>query len=278
MTVKDALQEATNTLYYAEVGTPYLDACVLLAHALETSKEHLFSSFYTEVAPEAYACFREYVNRRCLGIPVSYIRHKKEFYGLEFYVDERVLVPRPDSETLVETVGVILRKHEGLKKIHDVCTGSGCIAITLQHLFPEMEVTASDISAGAGEVFLHNCRKLLHKELPFYQTDLLSGLDGGFDIIVSNPPYLTDAEASDLKNSGWPEPELALRAGENGCFYLMELIKTAPRCLGSGGYLVLEASPPQMKILTDFMHKLNYINITVEQDLAGRKRVLYASV
>jgi release factor glutamine methyltransferase len=276
MTIKDALRQATSVLYYAEMETPYLDACVLLAHALKLSKEQLFVSFYRELAPDEYARFKEFLDLRCSGRPVSYIRGVKEFYGLEFYVDERVLVPRPDTETLIEAARVILTEHEAFKKVHDLGTGSGCIAVTLKHLFPMLEVSASDISAGAGEVFLDNCRRLLGNELVFTRSDLFNGLKGRFDLIVSNPPYLTDAETDAMKKTGWPEPELALRAGPDGCSYLKEIIRAAPAFLNPGGYLALEAAPPQIKICKDFMNKLNYINSTVVRDLAGRDRVIYA--
>jgi release factor glutamine methyltransferase len=254
MTIKDALRQATSVLYYAEVETPYLDACVLLAHALKLSKEQLFVSFYRELAPDEYARFKEFLDLRCSGRPVSYIRGVKEFYGLEFYVDERVLVPRPDTETLIEAARVILTEHEAFKKVHDLGTGSGCIAVTLKHLFPMLEVSASDIT----------------------RSDLFHGLKGRFDLIVSNPPYLTDAETDAMKKTGWPEPELALRAGPDGCSYLKEIIRAAPAFLNPGGYLALEAAPPQIKICKDFMNKLNYINSTVVRDLAGRDRVIYA--
>ncbi len=276
MTIKEALQEATSVLYYAEVETPYLDACVLLAHALKISKERLFISFYEELPPDIYARFKEYLDIRCSGRPVSYIRRVKEFYGLEFYVDERVLVPRPDTETLIEAARGILAEHNTFIRVHDLGTGTGCIAVTLKHLFPGLEVSASDISAGAGEVFLYNCRRLLGKELVFINSDLFAGLKGRFDLIVSNPPYLTDAEADSLKQTGWPEPELALRAGPDGCLYLKRIISAAPAFLNPGGYLALEAAPPQIKICKDFMGKLNYINSTVVRDLAGRERVIYA--
>ncbi|MBN1797619.1 MAG: peptide chain release factor N(5)-glutamine methyltransferase [Spirochaetales bacterium] len=278
MTVKDALRKATSVLYYAEVETPYLDACVLLAHTLNTTKEKLFSSFEQEISAPAYKRFERVLDRRCSGKPVSYIRRRKEFYGLEFFVDERVLVPRPDTETLIETISIVLRSDPSLTTVHDLMTGSGCIAIALQHLFPELSVSASDISKQAAQVFSLNCRRLLGRLLPFYHADVFKGLTSAYDVIVSNPPYLTDSEVDNLKKIGWPEPEQALRAGPDGLDYLKAIIRSAPQHLNPGGYLFLEAASPQLKILEDFMKKLNYINSTVVKDLAGRERVIYARI
>jgi release factor glutamine methyltransferase len=278
MTVKEALQKATSVLYYAEIETPYLDACVLLAHSLDVSKERLFSSFEQEIDAAAYTLFEGFIDRRCSGTPVSYIRRCKEFYGLDFYVDERVLVPRPDTETLIEAASSVLNSDPGLKTVHDLMTGSGCIAITLQHLFPSITVSASDVSEKAAQVFLRNCRRLLGRELPFSRADVFEGINARYDVIVSNPPYLTDAETDNLKKIGWPEPEQALRAGSDGLKYLKKIIRSAPRHLNAGGYLFLEAASPQLKILKDFMRNLNYNYSTVVKDLAGRERVIYARV
>jgi release factor glutamine methyltransferase len=278
MTVKDALQEATSVLYYAEVKTPYLDACVLLAHTLDITKEKLFSSFKQEISLPDYKQFKRVLDQRCSGKPVSYIRRRKEFYGLDFFVDERVLVPRPDTETLIETVSFVLSSNPCLKAVHDLMTGSGCIAITLQHLFPGISVSASDISEQAAQVFSLNCRRILGRLLPFFHADVFKGLASAYDVIVSNPPYLTDSEVDNLKKIGWPEPEQALRAGPDGLDYLKEIIRSAPEHLTPGGYLFLEAASPQLKILEDFMKKLNYINSTVVKDLAGRERVIYARI
>jgi release factor glutamine methyltransferase len=278
MTVQDALHEGTSILYYAEAETPFLDASLLLAFALGISKERLFASLPEEIDPGLFMKFKKYLDDRCHGLPVSYIRHKKEFYGLEFFVDGRVLVPRPDTETLIDAVKAVLASGGKHKKVHDLGTGSGCIAITLQHLFPEIEVSASDISRDASAVFQYNSRHLINRQLPFFYADLFEGLPGGYDIIVSNPPYLTDGEVDDLKIIGWPEPEIALKGGSDGLYFLKEIIRLAPRHLRPHGHLFLEAAPTQIKILKDFMAKLHYINITVVKDLAERERVIYAGI
>ena len=133
MTVRSLLTQGYDTLFYAEVQTPFLDAVVLLAHAMETTKEKLLASLPDEVPPGVRGhASGGFVDLRCAGVPVSYIRQAKEFYGLDFYVDERVLVPRPDTEVLVEKVLQCVRADPRLRRVHDACTGSGCIGIAAE--------------------------------------------------------------------------------------------------------------------------------------------------
>jgi len=179
MTVRAALEEGKSLLYYGEVETPLLDATVLLSEALGVSKERLLASLPDPLPEEPYRRFRGFLDRRLSGHPVSYIRGRKEFYSLEFLVDERVLVPRPETELLVEEALRLLPdgppRGRGFR-VHDACTGSGCVAIALKHSLPELEVSASDLSRGALAVARANARRLLAPGagLRFYRTDLLS--------------------------------------------------------------------------------------------------------
>ncbi|MBN1699738.1 MAG: peptide chain release factor N(5)-glutamine methyltransferase [Spirochaetales bacterium] len=263
-------------LYYAEVETPMLDSIVLLAEAVGMTKEKLYASFTHSIEEGQYGRFREFLHDRCSGVPVSYICRRKEFYGKEFFVDPRVLVPRPDTEILVDYAFSLVKTHGYIRNIHDACTGSGCIAITIQTLLPEAAVSASDISGAAKEVFEENCRRILGQGagIPFFVSDLLAGVKGTYDMIVSNPPYLTDRETSDLKKIGWPEPELALRGGTDGTEPSRRLIRQAPQRLAAGGYLVLESAPPHMDVLRLFMEKNGFTDIAVVCDLGQRPRVI----
>ena len=173
MTVRTLLTQGYDTLFFAELESPLLDAVVLLAHALSVTKERLLASMPDEVEPEAEKRFRGFLDMRCSGSPVSYIRRVKEFYGLEFYVDERVLVPRPDTEVLVDKVLRVVKADPRLRLVHDTCTGSGCIGITLQRTTPELTVSASDISASALDVAAMNAQRILGKEIESYHSDLL---------------------------------------------------------------------------------------------------------
>jgi release factor glutamine methyltransferase len=274
MTARSLLAQGYDILFFAEVDTPLLDALVLLAHALATTKERLLASLPDAVSPEAEERYRALVDRRCEGIPVSYLRRIKEFYGLEFYVDERVLVPRPDTEVLVEKVLGVVRGDPGLRRVHDACTGSGCVGIALKRTVPDLEVSASDISGPALEVAGLNGQRLLGRGLPAFRSDMLDAVPGPFDVIASNPPYLRDDEVADMRKLRWPEPELALRGGTDGTALAERLIRAAPGKLAPGGWLVLEAAPVQFNKLFALMDQAGFHSIDVEKDLAGRDRVI----
>ncbi|MGA2976559.1 MAG: peptide chain release factor N(5)-glutamine methyltransferase [Spirochaetia bacterium] len=274
MTVRSLLTQGYDTLFFAEVETPLLDALVLLAHALETTKEKLLASLPDPVSEETEGQYRALVDKRCSGMPVSYIRRVKEFYGLEFYVDERVLVPRPDSEVLVEKVLQIVRGDPRLHRVHDACTGSGCIGIAVKRTAPDLDVSASDISSAALEVAAVNARRILGIRLPSFQSDLLDEVPGPFDVIASNPPYLRDDEVADIRKLGWPEPEIALRGGTDGTAIAQRLIRSAPAKLAAGGWLLLEAAPAQLPKLHALMDQAGFHSVDIEKDLAGKDRVI----
>jgi len=251
-----------------------LDAVVLLAEACGITKEKLLSSYPDALDGSHFSLYENFIDKRLSGIPVSYIRKKKEFFGLEFYVDERVLVPRPDTETLVEETLNIIRRNSHIKSVHDVCTGSGCIAIAVKHTMPELYVTASDLSEEALEVFVLNARRIIKNELPHYKSDLLEDVPGTFDIIVSNPPYLNRAEIGAMKKKKWPEPMLALAGGEDGDDILKRVISTGKDHLNPGGWLLIEGGAEQMEEMKKVMEKSGYSDIIIRQDLAGKNRVL----
>ncbi len=274
MTVRSLLAKGYDTLFFAEVDSPLLDALVLLAYALNITKEKLLAALPDELAPGIEELYRGLVDRRCAGTPVSYIRRVKEFYGLEFYVDERVLVPRPDTEVLVEKVLQVVRSDPRLRRVHDACTGSGCVGISVKRAAPDLEVSASDISTDALAVATMNARRILGTELATYRADLLDGVPGPFDVIVGNPPYLKDAEVKDMQALGWPEPELALRGGTDGTQLAARLIRSAPRLLSPGGWLLLEAAPLQFNRLYALMDQAGFHTIDVEKDLGGANRVI----
>lgn len=275
MTVREAVYAGTSRLK-ERVETPFLDAVVLLCHAYGMRKEQLFAAYPDEVRNDAYMNFLKFIDYRLRGIPVSYIRGKKEFFGIDFYVDNRVLVPRPETELLVEKAIEIIAADNAGRAVHDCCTGTGCIAISLKVRYPATRVSASDISAPALEVFRKNCSHILGTEIPFCRSDLLSDVTGVFDIIVSNPPYLTTAEIRDLKSGGWPEPEVALDGGRNGLSLIDRLTRESAQRLKSGGYLLLEAAADQMSQIKRKLVQFGYQNIIISRDLAGKERVIKA--
>ena len=277
MTVGGALNQGKERLFYAEVDTPMLDATLLLSEALGTSKERLLASLPDPLDPDCWRHYCGLLDLRCSGQPVSYIRRKKEFFSLEYYVDSRVLVPRPDTEVLVEEALRLLEAGPLIQKVHDSCTGSGCVAITLKCSFPTVKVSGSDISREALQVAKENARRLLPDSwIRLYRSDLLARVPGRYDLITANPPYLTDGEVENMKKIGWPEPALALKGGIDGTDFLRRLIRQVPRKLRAGGYLLLEAAPAQMTLLQRELSGHGYREVTIIPDLAGRDRVIRA--
>jgi release factor glutamine methyltransferase len=274
MTARTLLTQGYNTLFLAEVHTPFLDSVVLLAHAMEEKKEKLLASLPDELPSEVETRFRGFLDLRCSGVPVSYICRRKEFYGIDFYVDDRVLVPRPDTEVLVEKTLQCIRSEPRLHRVHDACTGSGCVAIAVLSAAPGLDVTVSDISGPALEVAAVNAKRLLCEPIPAFRSDLLDSVPGTFDLIASNPPYLCDEEVTALSKLGWREPLLALAGGVDGTALIGRLIRSAPAHLSPGGWLVLEAAPLQMRKLFALMDQAGFHTIEVEQDLSGSNRVI----
>ncbi len=274
MTIHEALREGNSILLYAEAETPALDCTILLAESLGITKERLYASLGDEIDPESYERFRGLVDKRCSGYPVSYITHRKEFYGLDFYVDERVLVPRPDTETIVDQIIGLYRDGDSSVSVLDACTGTGCIAISVKKNLPSLDVRACDISPEALEVFAMNSRSILGYELPACVSDLLESVTSSFDCIVSNPPYIPSGETRDMKKIGWPEPALALDGGDTGTEITERLIVEAKGRLNPGGTLVIESDPGLMEKLARALEREGYSDIRVNKDLGCRDRVI----
>lgn len=275
MTIRQAITEGTQKIAIRWPETPYLDACVILASVLGSTREKLLASLADTLDAADYQAFMQGVEARAAGSPVAYITHHQEFYALDFYVDNRVLVPRADTEILVETA---LGWIGPGSRVLDLCTGSGCIAIAIKHSVPEARVEASDISDGALAVFRRNAETLLSGQLKgqivTYKSDLLSSITGKYDVIVSNPPYLTRSETARMENASWPEPKLALDGGEDGLDFIRRIIAEAAGHLLPGGRLLFEADPAQMGAIKIEFEKYKYNDIIIRKDLAGRDRVI----
>jgi release factor glutamine methyltransferase len=314
MTVRDALREGAAALTGTE--TPFLDASVLLADALGITTSSLHASG-PETVDEAYlAQYRLALASRGRGMPVAYILGYKEFWGRRFMVDGRVLVPRPDTETLVEAalkLGDVIaweRKEQikastavrrdtettesGLRdlrvpsslpplRVHEACTGSGCVAISLAAERPEWELSASDLSEGALEVAFANAETILGPdrgvstrsggELSFSQSDLLSSVSGPLEMIVANPPYVPSSETDSLLGLGWSEPRMALDGGNDGLDLVRRLVPEAALRLLPGGALLVEADGEEAALVAELFHASRFIDIQTLCDLGGRPRV-----
>ena len=260
--------------------TPYLDALVLLGHAASLSTEELFGSLHDEVPQSILVRFQSLIEERCRGIPVSYLRGAKEFYGREFSVGPGVLVPRPDTEILVETaLGEIDVRGSDSLHLHDCCTGSGCVAITIA-CERACTMTASDISTDALAYAIRNARLLGASQAAFWHGDLLEPLRARIkagmappSIITANPPYVADNEVENLTARGWPEPSIALDGGTTGTMIVKRLAEEAASCLSDGGCLIVEIGADQGALASRLFEEAGFTEIDVIRDLGDRDRV-----
>ena len=279
VTVGAAVGAAAARLRARGADTPYLDAAVLLAHLLQVSKERLFAA-YPEPLPElTRARFEQVLERRAAGEPVAYLRGCKEFYGRPFRVDRRVLIPRPETELLVQAA---LRRGDagagagGVPALHEVGTGSGAVAVTLQLERPAWRVSASDLSPAAVAAARGNRDRLGAGRLRLRVCDLLPPAPARWDLIVANLPYLTSAEVARLRRRGWPEPALALDGGADGLGPSRRLLDCARRRLRPGGALLLETGACGAAALASALERRGFAPVELWRDLAGLPRVLIA--
>lgn len=274
MTFREALTEGSARLQSGNIlfcDTPFLDSSVLLGFAAGLTREQLFVRYPEELPQEIYDKFSSLIEKRLKGLPVSYIRKQKEFYGRDFYVDERVLVPRPDTECIIDKALELGKERDNLRVL-DLCTGSGCIAITLKLEKPELTVHASDLSTDALDVAGANA-EYLNAEVNFMESDLFSSVAGKYGMVVTNPPYVSSHETNGMKESGWPEPQLALDGGDDGLDLIREIIVNSLDYLQDNSYLLIEAGPDQAETISSLMKDAGFRDIEITKDLAGRNRI-----
>ena len=278
-TIRETLIQSTASLKVAGIETPNLDASLLLAYTLNTSRTLLITRGTEEISEEDYISFCSLIDRRLKGECIAYILGKKEFRGLEFLVNRAVLVPRPDTETLIEAVLEIMNNEKTAgNSVLDLCTGSGAIAIALKNEMPNLEVHASDICAEALETAKNNAKYLLGKDqIHFYHGDLFGALPvscGLFSLVISNPPYIPSALLETLSAEVKNEPSLALDGGKDGLEIIRRIIKDAPFCLQNGGILLLEADPHQMGKISVLLDKNGFYGVKLYKDLSGQERAI----
>ena len=262
--------------YFGSHGaeTPRLDAEVLLSHLLREKRIYLYVHFDQPLTADELARYRELVKRRVAGEPVAYICGEKEFMGLAFKVTPSVLVPQPDTETLVEAAIERLRGKKSPQIAH-ICTGSGAIALALAHYLPETSVAATDISADAVSIAKENAEKLgLSERVQFFEGDLLAPLAGEtFDAIVSNPPYIPGADIEGLPREVRAEPRLALDGGADGLDFYRRLVGESAALLNDGGFLAVECGDTQAGAIAE-MATDGFGKTEIIRDLADKERVV----
>ena len=273
MVLSDVLRYGEETLQNAGIADAKIDAFTLLEMASGVNRTTYLLYKDHKVNEAQFDSYRKLIERRAAHEPCQYIVGKCEFMGFEFEVNPSVLIPRQDTETLVEEV---LKIMPGRSRVLDLCTGSGAIAISLQRYRPDIYPTAADISAEALNVAVANARAR-QCIIDFVQSDLFEALDPNekFDVIVSNPPYVSDAEYEELMPEVKDhEPALALKAGEKGLDIYERLIREAPTYLKEGGILALEIGCSQAEDVTRLMEEQEFVEIKVVKDLAGLDRVV----
>lgn len=252
-----------------------LDARLLLEEVCGTDRNYLLSHGEEEVTDGKYHCYADYILRRKSHEPLQQIIGCQEFMGLKFKVTPDVLIPRQDTETLVEEVMRYL--HDGMH-ILDMCTGSGCILLSLLKYSNDCKGTGCDISEKALETARENARELSIRA-DFVQSDLFENIDGKYEFIVSNPPYIpTDIIPTLMEEVKDHEPVTALDGGEDGLYFYRRIIKEAPSYLCPGGMLFFEIGAEQAQAVSSLMKEAGFYEVTVCKDLAGLDRVVHGTL
>lgn len=271
MTFQEIFKESVSSLREAGVANPLLDAEVLIAHAADTEKHAIVVHGDRELEEPVVERIRELVARRKEKIPVAYLTGEKEFYSLPFKVTRDVLIPRPETELLVDMV-VYYAPLNG--RVLDVGTGTGCIAAAVKYSRKDLKVFASDISSEALDVAGENFRELFsHNDIELRIGDLFSPWkEESFDVIASNPPYIDPAEEQNLDaDLGW-EPRLALYADDKGLRVTERIIKEAGACLSDKGILILETGSNMKDFILELGKEQGY-HVSVLNDYSGLPRV-----
>ena len=272
MTIRELLSRAAARLGENGVENPSLDAELLMAKALGVTRAGLYASLNETVHPGDRADFEGLLEKRCRRYPLQYIIGEQEFMGLSFTVGEGVLIPRADTEVLVET---ILNLRENFKSILDLCTGSGAAAVSLAKNIPGSRVTAVDISAKALEYAERNAeRHGVLDRIDFKKRDILNWMPrGNYELVVSNPPYIPRSELPFLPPAVQKEPGLALDGGEDGLDAYRTIFSYVQKALLAPGLLALEVGESQAASVLALGRRAGFKEARTVQDLAGRERV-----
>lgn len=258
------------------IENPRFEADLLLAFVLGLSRDQLYLERERILIANEVTGYRELVNRRTKGEPLQYILRRQEFMGLEFYVDDRVLIPRSDSEILVEKLLALGRETgQAHPKILDVCTGSGALAIAAAKYWPEARVVGTDLSTQALEVARLNAARIA-VDVQWREGDFLATAKGEqWDWIITNPPYVSQVEYASCAPEIFCEPAMAFLGGEDGLDFYRRLAAEAPPLLAPQGKILMEIGWDQAGDVRVLFENIGF-SVTVFQDLAGRDRVILA--
>ena len=274
LTLKEALAKAVDKLQQREVPEADIDAWYLLSYVTGLDRAAFFLHGEEPMAEPDMIRYRDLVTKRGERIPLQHLTGEQEFMGLDFHVNEHVLIPRQDTECLVERV---LPYVDG-KRVLDVCTGSGCIAIAIAKLGKPFIVHGVDISEEALAVARQNATEL-NASVELFAGDLMTKMDGQYDVIVSNPPYIPPSVIEGLMPEvRLHEPMLALDGGQDGLEFYRKIARQAVARLAPNGRLFLEIGCEQAAAVAEILQKQGYREVQVFQDLAGKDRIVQCIV
>jgi len=275
-TLLEVLQSTTAYFTKHKIESPRLNAEHLIAHVLNLSRLKLYLEFECRLNEEELARLRELVKRRAQGEPLQHLLGTVEFCGQTFLIDKRAMVPRPETEQLVELLASEVRNQTSEIRILDVGTGSGIIALSLAKQFPKAEVYAVDISEEALSLACENAARLELERVRFQKSDLLENLSERFDLIVANLPYISMQDRHLLSREVLHDPEIALFAGPGGEEIVRRLIEQAPSHLELAGLLALEIGIDQAEGFCELLRQKNYHDIKSKRDYSGITRFVLA--
>ena len=280
MTIKETIRKGMIILKTNNVTEPNIKSRLIMQFVLNKPREYLVVYDKEELTLRQEVNYFKAIKKLCNGIPIQHITNRQEFMKMTFFVDENVLIPRPDTEILVEEVIKIAKKINA-RKILDLCTGSGAIAISLAKYIDKSNITAVDISDKALNVAKLNAKNNeVEDRITFVESDLFKNLKKEkYDIIVSNPPYIKKEVLKKLDKEVQKEPKLALDGGYDGLDFYRKIIKNADEYLKFNGYLCFEIGYDQKEDVENLLKEQEkYINITCKKDLCDNDRVVIAKL
>lgn len=274
--VRALIQEGKNALSQAEIADADNDSWLLAEYIFGITKASFYMKPDMRADEKTADRYREAIRQRAEKIPLQYITGHQEFMGLDFKVNSNVLIPRQDTELLVETAAGYINGLKRPVKVLDLCTGSGCIAISIDRLCPDAEVTAADISEQALQIAKEN-NHINNCNVKFIQSDLFQNVVGMFDVIISNPPYIeTDVIKGLMDEVKNHEPLIALDGDRDGLKFYRNIIEGLDTYLCDGGKIFFEIGYNQGKSVPELFNKCGYKNVMVLKDLSGNDRVVSA--
>lgn len=272
MNLGEAFEFGKKQLVIAGIEDASVDAWYLLEFVTGYDRMMYFLKVQEPLSKEQEEQYREYISVRKSHVPLQHITGVQEFMGLEFSVNEHVLVPRQDTEVLVEHVLKIL---EPGMSVLDMCTGSGCILISLLKMCEGVSGTGADISEDALKVAIRN-RDKIGVDASLLQSDLFESVTGKFDVIVSNPPYIRTSVIEELKEEvKLHDPFIALDGKEDGLYFYRKIVENSPAYLKQGGKLYFEIGHDQGEDVKKLMESAGFSSVSVKKDLAGLDRVVF---